>query len=63
MTTEYGYYLFDIFNQMHIASVERLKAQAIGESSTPAMNRAVLKYDQLWAEWQKEYDENNKYNI
>lgn len=58
MTTSYGYHLYDIYCQMHIAEVERLKAQAGGVDVTDAMVYAVLKYDLLWDNWQKEYEEN-----
>ncbi len=58
MTTSYGYHLYDIYYQMHIAEVERLKAQERGEEVTDAMVHAVLKYDLLWNNWQKEYEEN-----
>lgn len=54
MTTSYGYHLFDIFYQMHIAEVENVKAQ----TATPDMIRAVKEYSRLWEEWQKEYDDN-----
>lgn len=58
MTTSYGYHLYDIYNQMHIAEVERLKAEERGVDVTDAMVYAVLKYDLLWDNWQKEYEEN-----
>ena len=58
MTTSYGYYLYSIYNQMHIAEVERLKAEKAGKSITDEMLHAVLKYDMLWEKWQKEYEEN-----
>ncbi len=58
MTTSYGYYLYDIYNQMHIAEVERLKAEERGVDATDEMVHAVLKYDLLWDNWQKEYEEN-----
>ncbi len=60
MTTSYGYYLYSIYNQMHIAEVERLRAEKAGKSVTDEMMHAVLKYDMLWDNWQKEYEENKE---
>ncbi|MEQ2456395.1 Ig-like domain-containing protein, partial [Flavonifractor hominis] len=58
MTTQYGRYLFSIFEQMHIAAAAKKVADETGTAYPPEMKQAVDEYERLWAEWQQFYEDN-----
>ncbi len=55
-TCKYGYYFFDITQQMYIAGIEKAKGEKNGECDINAIHDAVSEYDRLWAEWEELYE-------
>ena len=55
-TCKYGYYFFDITQQMYIAGIGKAEGDKTGVYDMEAIRNAVAEYDRLWAEWQELYE-------
>ncbi len=58
VTTQYGYYLFSIFERMFTIGVLYRESLA-GQDTGDAMREAIADYDRLWAEWEQLKQDNS----